>query len=132
MFTRLSRGLSAVVLTAAVLTGCGDDAGDGTGKNTGTDSTTGSPTSASASAQVAVPTSSIVGLLKSADNEQVVITLPGGATRTFGVRPEDRPRLGIRHLASHAGLTDIGFKITYVTVDGKDYVVAAEETAPPK
>jgi hypothetical protein len=112
------------VLTVALLSGCGDDAGSG-------------PAPAPSAAAAVAPTSQqqtaqIVGLLVSADNDQVVITLPDGNARTFGVRPEDAPRLGIRHLASHAGLTDIGFRITYVTVDGKDYVVAAEETAPPQ
>jgi hypothetical protein len=122
------RGLAAL-LFAALLTGCGDDT---------TTTSTSSPATAtalpaSAAATVSTPAnSSIVGLLVSADQEQVVINLPDGNARTFLVRPEDAPRLGIRHLASHAGLTDIGFEITYVTVDGKDYVVAAQETAPPQ
>jgi hypothetical protein len=30
----------------------------------------------------------------SADENQVVINLPDGNARTFGVRPEDAPRLG--------------------------------------
>jgi hypothetical protein len=73
----------------------------------------------------------IVGLLKSADNQQVVLNMPDGSTRTFLVRPQDAPRLGIDHLASHAGLTDIGFEVAYETVDGKDYILGAQETAPP-
>jgi hypothetical protein len=119
------RGLAALLFTA-LLTGCGDDT---------TTSSTSSPTTAAPppAATVSTPaTSSIVGLLLSADEKQVVINLPDGNARPFLVRPEDAPRLGIRHLASHAGLTDIGFEITYVTVDGKDYVVAAQETAPPQ
>ena len=120
------RGVPAVLLLAALLTGCSDD-------TTATSTpTTGTAPSAAAPAATAAATSSIVGLLVSADDKQVVINLPDGNARTFGVRPEDAPRLGIRHLASHAGLTDIGFEITYVTVDGKDYVVAAQETAPPQ
>jgi O-acetyl-ADP-ribose deacetylase (regulator of RNase III) len=120
------RGVPAVLLLAALLTGCSDD-------TTATSTpTTGTVPSAAAPAATAAATSSIVGLLVSADEKQVVISLPDGNARTFGVRPEDAPRLGIRHLASHAGLTDIGFEITYVTVDGKDYVVAAQETAPPQ
>jgi len=121
------RGLPAVLLLAALLTGCGDDTTT-TGTNT---PATGTATAAAPATSTAAP-SSIVGLLVSADEKQVVITLPGGNARTFLVRPEDAPRLGIRHLASHAGLTDIGFEITYVTADGKDYVIAAQETAPPQ
>jgi O-acetyl-ADP-ribose deacetylase (regulator of RNase III) len=120
------RGVPAVLLLAALLTGCSDDT-----PATSTP-TTGTAPSAAAPAATTAATSSIVGLLVSADDKQVVINLPDGNARTFGVRPEDAPRLGIRHLASHAGLTDIGFEITYVTVDGKDYVVAAQETAPPQ
>jgi O-acetyl-ADP-ribose deacetylase (regulator of RNase III) len=120
------RGVPTVLFLAALLTGCSDDT-----PATSTP-TTGTAPSAAAPAATAAATSSIVGLLVSADENQVVINLPDGNARTFGVRPEDAPRLGIRHLASHAGLTDIGFEITYVTVDGKDYVVAAQETAPPQ
>ncbi|MCG5436437.1 hypothetical protein [Micromonospora foliorum] len=121
MSTVFTRGVPAALLTVALLSGCGGDA------NTGT---AGSPAPAASASQQ--PTASIVGLLLLATNDAVVIKLPDGNTRTFGVRAEDAPRLGIRHLASHAGLTDIGFRITYVTVDGKDHVVAAEETAPPQ
>jgi hypothetical protein len=113
------RGVTAVVFAATLLTGCGDDP----------DGDAGQP--APVVEQTASQTASVVGLLVSADTNQVVITLADGSARSFGVRPEDAPRLGIRHLASHAGLTDIGFRITYVTVDGMDYVVGAEETAPP-
>jgi hypothetical protein len=120
------RGVPAVLLLAVLLTGCGDD-------TTATSTPTpGTAPSTAAPAATAAAYSNIVGLLVSADEKQVVINLPDGNARTFLVRPEDAPRLGIRHLASHAGLTDIGFEITYVTVDGKDYVVAAQETAPPQ
>jgi hypothetical protein len=122
------RGLPAALLLAALLTGCSDDTTTTSTKTPATSSTT--PAAAPATSTAA--NSSIVGLLVSADQNQVVINLPDGNARTFLVRPEDAPRLGIRHLASHAGLTDIGFEITYVTVDGKDYVVAAQETAPPQ
>jgi O-acetyl-ADP-ribose deacetylase (regulator of RNase III) len=124
MLTAFTRRLPVAVLAAALLTGCTSDAG------ITTDTAVPAPAAGQPSAQPS--TASVVGLLTSADNDKVVIGLPDGSGRTFGVRPEDAPRLGIRHLASHAGLTDIGFRITYVTVDGKDYVVAAEETAPPQ
>jgi hypothetical protein len=122
MVKTIIRCLPVVMLGAALLTGCGDDAGNGTAAP--------APTVEQPASEQA--TAAIVGLLKSADENQVVVDLPDGSSRTFLVRPQDAPRLGIRHLASHAGLTDIGFRITYVTVDGKDYVVAAEETAPPQ
>jgi hypothetical protein len=122
------RGLPAALLLAALLAGCSDDPP--------TTITTGDTAIGTASAAAPVATAaanaSIVGLLVSADENQVAISLPDGNARTFLVRPEDAPRLGIRHLASHAGLIDIGFRITYVTVDGKDYVIAAQETAPPQ
>jgi hypothetical protein len=125
MRSALPPGLAAALLTAALLTGCGND-------DTGT--TVATPAAEQAAGQPASPaaTAEIVGLLLSADQNQVVIIVPGGNARTFLVRPEDAPRLGIRHLASHAGLTDIGFRITYRTIDAKDYVIAAEETAPPQ
>jgi hypothetical protein len=127
------RGLPAVLLLAALLTGCSDDTTT-TSTNIPSTSTVPSTGTAPSAAPVAstAANSNIVGLLLSADENQVAINLPDGTARTFLVRPEDAPRLGIRHLASHAGLTDIGFKITYVTVDGKDYVIAAQETAPPQ
>lgn len=124
MLTAFTRRLPVAVLTAALLTGCGNDA------DTNTNTAVSAPTAGQPASQQT--TASIVGLLTAADNSKVVIGLPDGSARTFGVRPEDAPRLGIRHLASHVGLTDIGFRITYVTVDGKDYVIAAEETAPPQ
>jgi hypothetical protein len=119
MLPAFTRHLPVAVLTVALLTGCGNDP----------DTAVSLPTAGQPSNQ---QTASVVGLLTSADADKVVIGLPDGSGRTFTVRPEDAPRLGIRHLASHAGLTDIGFRITYVTVDGKDYVIAAEETAPPQ
>jgi hypothetical protein len=126
MFTIVTRGLAAAVLAAALLSGCGSDGSD----DAAAPAQATGPAAGPATSQPA--TAVVVGLLESADNNQVVITLPDGTSRTFLVRAEDAPRLGIRHLASHAGLTDIGFRITYVTVDGKEYVVAAEETDPPK
>jgi hypothetical protein len=124
MLRTFRRYAPVAALSAVMLAGCGDDPA--------TSIPTAAPTMAVEQPASQQPTSSVVGFLKSADTNQVVIDLPDGSGRTFLVRPEDAPRLGIRHLASHAGLTDIGFRITYVTADGKDYVVAAEETAPPQ
>lgn len=75
---------------------------------------------------------SVVGLMQSADDQKVVLSFPDGTTREFLVRPGEEQRIGIGHLASHAGLTDIGFRLFYETEAGKDYIVGAFETAPPQ
>jgi hypothetical protein len=75
---------------------------------------------------------SVVGLMVSASEEEVVLKMPDGQNRTFQVRPEDAPSLGLGHLASHAGFTDVGFRLHYDTVDGVDYIAGAYETAPPQ
>lgn len=64
--------------------------------------------------------------------EAVTINMPDGTNRVFQVRPEDAPSLGLGHLASHAGLTFIGFQVSYETEGGVDYVLGAFETAPPQ
>lgn len=74
----------------------------------------------------------VVGLMVSTTEEAVTIKMPDGTNRVFKVRPEDAPSLGLGHLASHAGLTDIGFKVFYETEGDVDYVVGAFETAPPQ
>lgn len=123
------RLLTITLLGAALTAGCSSEP------------TTGAAPAAPAATAPAAPaaepaeqpaTADVVGLLKSAGEKQLVLTMPDGSERIFLVRAEDAPRLGIRHLASHAGLTDIGFQITYVTVDGNEYVVAAGETEVPK
>ena len=52
---------------------------------------------------------SVVGFMARANVEEVVLTMPDGSERTFEVRPADLDRVGIGHLASHVGFTDIGF-----------------------
>jgi hypothetical protein len=75
---------------------------------------------------------SVVGFMVSTTEEEVVLRMPDGQNRTFKVRPEDAPSLGLGHLASHAGFTDVGFRLHYDTVDGVDYVAGAYEVAPPR
>jgi hypothetical protein len=117
----------AVAVTAAAafaLTGC-----SGSGEEALPD------VNVAATPEVAGPVAakpSVVGLLVSANKDKVVITLADKSSRTFLVREKDAPYIGIAHLASHAGLTDIGFRVTYETVDGKDYILSARETAPPR
>jgi hypothetical protein len=75
---------------------------------------------------------SVVGYMVSATAEEVTLRMPDGTPRVFKVRAEDAPSLGLGHLASHAGFTDIGFKLHYDTVDGVDYIAGAYEVAPPR
>ncbi|GAA3016789.1 hypothetical protein [Streptosporangium longisporum] len=120
------RLLSVALLGAALAAGCSSEPAPSA-----------APTSAAPAAPATeptdqAPTADVVGLLKSVDEKHLVLTMPDGKDRTFLIRAEEAPRLGIRHLASHAGLTDIGFRITYITVGGNEYVVAAEETGLPQ
>jgi len=120
-----ARYVVVAIVGVMLVGGCADDTSTG---DTARRDTAASPSQPGPAASG----STIVGLLKSADDKQVVIILPNGSTRIFLVRPQDLPQLGIEHLASHAGLTDIGFRITYVIIDAKDYILRARETAPPQ
>lgn len=75
---------------------------------------------------------SVVGFMADANAEEVTLQLPDGSFRSFAVRSEDRERVGIEHLASHVGFTDIGFEVFYEDEGDTDYVVAAQEVAPPR
>ena len=77
-------------------------------------------------------TPSVVGYMVSTTQEELLLRMPDGTDRTFQIRAEDAPQLGIDHLSSHAGLTDIGFQVFYETEGDTDYVVAAYETASPQ
>jgi O-acetyl-ADP-ribose deacetylase (regulator of RNase III) len=70
-------------------------------------------------------------MLTAVNEREITLTLPNGSTRVFALKPEDVDRVGLSHLASHAGAPDVGFRIYYVTVNGKDYLAGAEEIAPP-
>jgi hypothetical protein len=111
----LTRRIASVALAATLattaLTGCG---GDLPGERTET------------SAE-----KSVVGLMENADENGVVLRTPDGTRRTFKVRDEDAKALDLKHLDSHAGFTDVGFRVYYRSEGGVDYAVAAEETKPP-
>lgn len=120
MLTRIRPAFGAALLAAGlVLTGCssGDDEA--------------LPDVDTGQEQAVLDGESVVGYMTSADREQVVLTMPDGSRRTFDVRPEDVDRVGIGHLASHVGFTDIGFQVFYETEDGTDYILGAREVAPP-
>ena len=75
---------------------------------------------------------SVIGFMESVTANQVVLTMPDGTNRRFAVRPEDSSKLGLSHLASHRGFTDVGFEVFYETEGGVDYIVGSRETAPPQ
>lgn len=77
---------------------------------------------------LSVPT--VDGYLISADDESVVLRTEEGE-QTFVVDPADLESVGIPHLASHAGLTDLGFRVYYEEQDGKKLIKASEEIPPP-
>lgn len=74
----------------------------------------------------------VVGLMVGVTTEEVTIKMPDGSDRVFKIRPEDAQGLGLGHLASHAGFTDVGFRVFYETDAGVDYILGAFETAPPQ
>jgi hypothetical protein len=74
----------------------------------------------------------VVGYLQSVSENSVTLRMTDGSTRTFLVRPEHVEVLDLTHLRSHEGVTDIGFRASYETVNGQDYLLAATEVAPPR
>jgi hypothetical protein len=74
----------------------------------------------------------VVGYLQSVGENSATLRMTDGSTRTFLVRPEHAEVLDLPHLKSHEGVTDIGFRARYETVDGQDYLLAATEVAPPR
>ncbi|MEV6524547.1 hypothetical protein AB0M43_21545 [Longispora sp. NPDC051575] len=119
--------VAVATVAALALTGCGSSSAD-----EGLPDVNITPQASPEAAGPYAQPPSVVGLLVSADNKQVVLVMPDKSRRVFLVRESDALRIGIEHLASHAGLTDIGFRVTYETVDGKDYILGARETAPPR
>lgn len=82
-------------------------------------------------AQAELTGPSVVGFMEAANVREVVLVMPDGSQRVFVVREQDVNRIGIGHLASHVGFTDIGFEVFYDTEDGTHYIVGAQEVAPP-
>ena len=89
--------------------------------------------------QVVIPTETPVaeglatmpGYLVSADNEKVVLLTQTGGRQRFWIAPEDFDAVGVPHLASHAGFTELGFLVTYEQRGKRLYIKGAQEIAPP-
>lgn len=73
---------------------------------------------------------SIDGYLVSATTEQVVLRT-GDGEQMFTVDEQDLPALGIEHLASHAGLETLGFRVYYEQQGDRRFVKRADEIPPP-
>ena len=116
------RRIAAGSLAVLALAGCGGD------------SESASDPEVVVPQQTAVPYEgyeSTVGFLESADIERVVLRSPEGEKIVFRVRQENLATIGIEHLASHAGYTDLGFKVYYEQQGKRRYIVGAEEIPPP-
>lgn len=94
--------------------------------------------------QVAVPTQeatpvvtaegqhpTIAGYLVSVDNERARLLTEDGRERSFFIAPEEYEQIGVDHLASHAGFTELGFLLTYEKRGKRNYLLGAQEIAPP-
>lgn len=70
------------------------------------------------------------GFIVSASDDRIVIETAKGDRRSFGVRPEDLPNVGVPYLAAHQGDELSGFLIYYDSQGGTDYAMGAVETGP--
>ena len=112
------RCLATCTLSVLALAGCGGDE------------------QSSSDPQVIVPQATAVpyegyentvGFLESADLRRVVLRSPSGERIVFRVREENLQTIGLDHLASHAGYTDLGFKVYYEQERRRRYIIGAEE-----
>lgn len=118
---------SILMAAAALLIGaCGGSEGPPE-RNVGLEGP--SPTTLSPSRAPDLPNTD--GYLVAASETEVVLRTAGGEEAVFLVKPEDLPKLGIEHLSSHAGLTDVGFRVYYASEGGARYVKSASEIPPP-
>jgi hypothetical protein len=74
---------------------------------------------------------SVDGFLESAHRGGVVLVRPNGERIVFRVREQNLPTIGLEHLASHAGVTDIGFRVYYEQKGERRFIIGAEEIPPP-
>jgi hypothetical protein len=74
---------------------------------------------------------SMPGYLLSVDNERARLLTEDGRTRSFWIAPEEFEQIGVPHLASHAGFTELGFLLTYEKRGKRNYLLSAQEIAPP-
>ena len=118
---RLPR-LAAMLAVTALFAACGDDEGSSG------ETTTSETPAATATAEQTIQQQD--GFLLGADEQKVVLRTQEGE-QVFQILPEDLEAVGVPHLASHAGLTDIGFRVYYEERDGTKYIKGSEEIAPP-
>jgi len=71
------------------------------------------------------------GFLTYADNERVRLLESDGREHTYWVPPEYFQEIGIPHLASHVGLTDLGFRVAFESKRGRKWIRGSEEIPPP-
>jgi len=116
-------GAAAIAACALMLAACGgdDDAQDALPGVTPTTITPQGPDPNLAS---------VDGYLISATETAVVLHTADGQ-QTFAVAEEDLAQLGIGHLASHAGIQTLGFRVFYPQKGDQRFVKAAQEIAPP-
>lgn len=126
MPTTLARPATVVVACSLALAACG---GDSAGND---------PLGGPAPQEVVPPSGpaepnlpSIDAYMLEASPEEVTVQTPEGEQVVFPVKQEDVPALGIEHLNSHGGLTDVGFRVFYEEQDGKRYIKLAMEILPP-
>ena len=120
--------LVACALVAGLVVGCGGDEDEGE-RDIGLDGPT--PTVIAPSEPAVPDLPSADGFLRSASETRVVLATADGKRDAFDVNPEDVPKLGIEHLQSHAGLTDVGFRVYYEEEGGRRYIKYAHEIPPP-
>lgn len=114
--------LVALLAVAALFAACGSDDKEAGGAATATPEATAAATGQEIQQQD--------GFLVAADEQKVTLRTQEGE-QVFAIQPEDLEAVGVPHLASHAGLTDIGFRVYYEERDGKKYIKGSEEIAPP-
>lgn len=73
----------------------------------------------------------VAGYLVYVDNERIRLLTEDGRERSFFIAPEEFEQVGVPHLASHAGLTELGFLVTYEQRGKRNYLLGAHEIAPP-
>ena len=114
--------LVALLAVAALFAACGSD------DNESDSAATATPEATAAATEQAIQQQD--GFLIAADEQKVTLRTQEGE-EIFEILPEDLEAVGVPHLASHAGLTDIGFRVYYEDRDGKKYIKGSEEIAPP-
>jgi hypothetical protein len=70
------------------------------------------------------------GYLVSVSETELVLTTADGE-QTYAIAEQDAPALGIEHLASHAGINTLGFRVYYEQRGDERFAKQALEIPPP-